>query len=43
MVAVIAPMKKILIMTHTLFTKNQIFDESKYSAIIGDKVSRSFI
>ncbi len=36
-VAIIAIMKKILIITHTLFIKNQIFDKSKYLAAIGIK------
>ena len=36
-VAVIAVMKKVLIIAHTLFTKNQVFDRSKYLSAIGVK------
>ena len=36
-VAVIAIMRKIIIIAHTLFTKNQVFDKSKYLAAIGVK------
>ena len=36
-VAVIAVMKKILIIAHALFTKNQVFDRSKYLSAIGVK------
>ena len=36
-VAVIAVMKKIIIIAHTLFIKNQIFDKSKYLTAIGIK------
>ncbi len=35
MVAVIALMKKVLMITHTLFSKNQKFDEQKYLYVIG--------
>lgn len=35
MTAIIALMKKVLIITHTLFTKNQKFDEQKYLSVIG--------